>query len=147
MLLTEEIWNTISKFIPAPKRAANGAGRPAHSRKKVLEGILWVLHSGARWKDLPKCYPSYQTCHALFQEWQRNGVFESIFHELSKCKANSERDAGFIDVTFVPAKKGARSLAVVTRAKAVQSWPSAMALEGLLASAFIVPRDTRQVAS
>lgn len=132
MILTDDLWKAILPFIPAPKRSANGAGRPAHPRRLVLEGILWVLSSGARWKDLPKTFPSYQTCHAHFQEWQRQGVFEAIFQELSKGKAKKENHSGFIDGTFVPAKKGAHSLAEVTRVKAVQSWPSAMALVGLL---------------
>lgn len=144
MILSDELWNTISEFIPAPKLSANGAGRPAHPRRKVLEGILWVLYSGARWKDLPKCYPSYQTCHAYFQKWQRDGVFESIFHELSKAKAKTKTDLGFIDGTFIPAKKGVRSLAEVTKAKAARSWPSAMALEGLLDLVSIVQTNTRQ---
>lgn len=48
MLLTDELWNKIATFIPAPKQAANGGGRPAYPRRQVLEGILWVLSSGAR---------------------------------------------------------------------------------------------------
>ena len=136
MILTDDLWEAISIFIPAPKKAKNGAGRPAYSRRRVLEGILWVLNSGARWRDLPKDFPSYQTCHNLFQEWQRQGVFEDIFQTLLASK-NSENGANgvksaFIDGTFVPAKKGARSLAEVTKEKAAQLWPSAMALVSLL---------------
>ena len=35
----------------------------------VLNGILWVLRTGAPWHDLPERYPSYQTCHRRFQQW------------------------------------------------------------------------------
>ena len=83
MILTDELWEAISIFIPAPKKASNGAGRPPYPRRMVLEGILWVLSTGARWRDLPKDFPSHQTCHNLFQKWQREGVFENIFQTLS----------------------------------------------------------------
>ncbi len=147
MKLSDELWETISKFIPAPKKAANGAGRPAHPRRLVLEGILWVLSTGARWRDLPKEFPSYQTCHNLFQEWQRQGVFEDIFQTLLASKdAGSGTEDGksaYIDGTFVAAKKGARSLAEVTREKAAQSWPSAIALASLLDLASMGQTRTR----
>lgn len=71
MIMTDELWAKIEDFIPAPKRAADGGGRPAYPRRHVLEGILWVLMSGARWKDMPSNFPCYKTCHRLFQEWHR----------------------------------------------------------------------------
>ena len=114
MILTDELWEVVSQSIPSPKKAPNGAGRPAYPRRLVLEGILWVLQSGARWKDLPKNFPSYQTCHSLFQEWQRLGVFEDIFQYILASKKEPgairiKKPKGFIDGMFVPAKKGART--------------------------------------
>ena len=115
-----------------------------------MEGILWVLSSGARWRDLPKEFPKFQTCHNLFQEWQRQGVFEDIFEALLASKdtgrGKNEVISAFIDGTFVPAKKGARSLAEVTREKAALSWPSAMALVDLLDLASMGQIRTRQSA-
>jgi transposase len=150
MILTDDLWEAISILIPPPKKAQNGAGRPAYSRRLVLEGILWVLSSGARWRDLPKDFPSYQTCHNLFQEWQRQGVFEDIFQTLLARKViengTNEVTSAFIDGTFVPAKKGARSLAEVTKEKAAQLWPSAMALVSLLDLASTGQTRTRQTA-
>jgi len=43
---------------------------------RTLEGILWVLRSGARWKDLPPKYGSRSTCHQRLKEWQDQGVGE-----------------------------------------------------------------------
>lgn len=150
MILTDDLWESISSLIPPPKKARNGAGRPACSRRLVLEGILWVLSSGARWRDLPKNFPSYQTCHNLFQKWQRQGVFEDIFQTLLANKAiqsgTGEGTSAFIDGTFIPAKKGARSLAEVTKGRAAQLWPSAMALVGLLDLASTAQTHTRQSA-
>ena len=87
-----------------------------------------------------------QIVHRLFQDWQRMGVFEEIFHVLSLERSKTgDKDSGisFIDGTFVPSKKGARSLAEVTKAKAAQSWPSAMALVGLLDLAYTGPTTTK----
>lgn len=151
MILNDDLWESISIFIPPPKKASNGADWPAYSRQLVMEGILWVLNNGARWRDLPKEFPSYQTCHNLFQEWQRQDVFEDIFQTLLANKNISkninEATLGFIDGTFVPAKKGARSLAEVTKEKAAQLWPSAMALVNLLDLASARQIGTRQSAS
>ncbi len=41
-----------------------------------MNGILWILRTRARWKDLPDRYPSYQTCHRRFQQWVNSGVFD-----------------------------------------------------------------------
>ena len=61
--LTDEQWNILEPFIPVPTCREDGRGRPWKDRRAVLNGILWVLRTGAPWADLPKRYPSYQTCH------------------------------------------------------------------------------------
>jgi transposase len=105
MKLTKEQWEFIRKRIPKDP----GGGRRRHDAKRVIEGILWVLKTGARWCDLPKEYPSYQTCHRRFQEWRREGVIRAILEDLvrhlqKKGKINLAET--FIDATFVEAKKG-----------------------------------------
>jgi len=84
-------------------------GRPWKSRRSVLNGVLWVLRTGAPWADLPDRYPSYQTCHRRFQQWVRSGVMTRVMsvlaHDLNKRGVIDVREA-FIDATFAPAKKG-----------------------------------------
>lgn len=143
MILTDEMWQSIEHYIPSPKRAANGGGRPGHPRREVLEGILWVLVSGARWKDLPKNFPSYKSCHRIFQEWQRQGVFEEIFQALATDSPDKHEfdevslSSGSIDGSFVPAKKGVRLLDEAIKAKAAHLWPSVMTPVSLLDLAFM----------
>ncbi len=88
--------------------------RPADT-VQVLEGILWLLTSGARWEDIDKKkYASYQTCHRYFQEWVHTGVFqralEALVQELED-EGLLKLHESFLDGCFVPAKKGAKPLA------------------------------------
>jgi len=62
--LTDAQWARIEPLLPRRKRREDGRGRPWRDSRFVLEGILWVLVSGARWKDLPRSeYPPHQTCY------------------------------------------------------------------------------------
>src|SRR5918999_3845063 len=74
MDLTDEQWDVLKLIIPAPPRRPDGRGRPWRDPRAVLNGILWILRTGAQWKDLPERYPPYQTCHRRFQHWVRSGV-------------------------------------------------------------------------
>jgi len=56
VLLSDEQWEKVKTFIPEVERTRHG-GRPRADDRACLEGILWVLRSGARWKDLPDWYP------------------------------------------------------------------------------------------
>jgi transposase len=107
--LTDEQWNILDPLIPKPRRRRDGRGRPWKSRRSVLNGVLWVLRTGAPWADLPDRYPSFQTCHRRFQRWVRSGVMTRIMTalagELSRRGAIDVREA-FIDASFAPAKKG-----------------------------------------
>jgi transposase len=54
------------------------------AKRDVLNGALWVLRTGAPWKDLPDRYPPYQTCHRRFQQWERRGVFRAVLECLAE---------------------------------------------------------------
>jgi transposase len=75
----------------------------------VLNGVLWIVRTGAQWRELPEKYPPFQTCHRRFQHWVRTGKFEKVLrllarhlHEMGKLDL---REA-FVDATFAGAKKG-----------------------------------------
>jgi transposase len=76
MDLTDEQWQVVEPLIPVPPRRPDGRGRPRIDAREILNGILWVMRTGAPWRDMPERYPSYQTCHRRFQEWVRSGMFE-----------------------------------------------------------------------
>ena len=92
--LTDEQWALVASLIPIPPRRDDGRGRPWRNTREVLDGILWVLRSNARWQDLPDGFPPYQTCHRRFQEWVRDGVLRRVLEAL----AEDLRERGCLDV-------------------------------------------------
>ena len=125
MDLTDEQWEVVEPLIPKAPRRPDGRGRPRVDDRKILNGILWIMRTGAPWHDLAEKYPSYQTCHRRFQEWVRSGVFDKVLRAL----AEDVRDRGgldltecFIDGTFVIAKRGAKGWERPSGARVRRSW-------------------------
>lgn len=84
MELTNEQWNRIEPIIAATTPEKDPRGRSPRNPREVMNGILWILRTGAPWKDLPPRYPLYQTCLRRFQQWVRQGAFRHIAHELAQ---------------------------------------------------------------
>jgi transposase len=109
LFLTDREWQLVEPCLPVVKRRKDGKGRPPRPPREVLNGIIWILFSGAPWYLLPKdIYPPYQTCHRYFQKWVRQGVMQKLLYQLSKHYARKQKTpmVSFIDGSFSPAKKG-----------------------------------------
>jgi transposase len=76
--LTDEQWIRISSFFPANGRR----GRPWKDHRPIVNGVLWILSSGAAWRDLPARYGPFQTVHRRFLYWRRDGTWERILASL-----------------------------------------------------------------
>ncbi len=127
MDLTDEQWLAVEPFIPAGERRAPGrkGGRPWRSARDVLNGVLWILRTGAPWADLPGRYPPYQTCHRRFQRWVEKGILPRVLAGLRRDleqRGGVEDVEGFIDGTYVPAKKGGPASASAGQARRPRSW-------------------------
>jgi transposase len=130
MDLTEAQWQVLKPLL-TPKRRPDGRGRPWRDARAVLNGILWILRTGAPWHDLPDRYPPYQTCHRRFQQWQRDGTLTRLLHTLAEdLRARGKLDLSetFIDASFSSAKKGALLSARLAAEKAAKSWRSQTAM-------------------
>ena len=131
MELSDEQWAVVEPLIPVVKRRRDGKGRPRVSARSVLNGVLWILWTGAPWKALPSEYPPYQTCHRRMQEW----VAQRAFMKMLKALAADLRDRGmfdlteaFIDGTHAGAKRGALSSEKLAVALPPKSWQSQTAM-------------------
>ena len=117
MELIEDQWEFIKPFIPRSEFNEDNAGRPWREPRDVLEGILWILRTGARWQDLPR----------RFQTWVKQGVLEKILQALAEDllrRGKLDLSEAYIDGTFSSAKKGVLWLVEQSAAKAARSWQS-----------------------
>jgi len=125
--ITDAQWEFIEPLLPHYRRRSDGRGRPRQDARQVLNGILWILRTGAQWYALPRYYPSYQTCHRYFQEWARKGILKEIVHALAEDlheRGRLDLSEAFIDGTFAGAKKGALPSGRPSAGKARRSWRS-----------------------
>src|SRR5262245_17260457 len=76
--LTDEEWAAIKPMLPNKPR-----GVPRVNDRRVLNGIFWVLRSGAPWRDLPDSFGPYTTCYNRFVRWRRAGVWGQIMNALA----------------------------------------------------------------
>jgi transposase len=109
-VLTDEHWDRIAPMLPRARRSPKG-GRPRADDRECLEGILWLLRTGARWRDIPVDLPSGSTCWRRLRDWADAGVLEDIqaalVQQLEELGKLDLREL-FADATFIRAKKGAR---------------------------------------
>jgi transposase len=133
-----------------PRRRPDGRGRPWTEARAVLNGVLWVLRTGAPWHDLPRRYPPYQTCHRRFQQWQRSGRLDRLLQRLAedlRDRGKIDLSEAFVDATFAGAKKGALLLALLDAVKGAKSWRSATAMVFLSPSTWPALRRMKATSS
>ena len=71
-------WNVIRPMLPNKAR-----GIPRVDDRRILNGIFWILRSGAPWRDLPGSYGPHTTCYNRFVRWRRAGVWDRIMDALA----------------------------------------------------------------
>lgn len=124
VVINDEQWSVIQRHLPKRKRSPRG-GRPPADDRACLEGILWVLRSGARWRDLPERYPSPSTCWRRLVEWEGEGILVKIWHAFLDTLGQRgllDWDEVFVDASFSPAKKGATSSAKPSAERVRSGW-------------------------
>jgi transposase len=77
--LTNEQWERLKPLLP-PQKPHNS--RPASDHRKMVNGILWVLRTGAPWRDLPERYGPWASVYSRFRRWKGAGVWERVLSEL-----------------------------------------------------------------
>jgi transposase len=95
--LTDDQWALLNPLIPEPERRKDGRGRPWRDRREVLDGILFILRTGAAWADLPARYPPYQTCHRRFQQWIRCGIMRGVLEAVKRLIGDNAYDSDGLD--------------------------------------------------
>ena len=88
--LTDELWALIAEVFPPRAKT----GRPPADRRMVVDGILWILRTGAPWRDLPEDeFGPWETVYGLYDAWNADGTLDEIRSRLQAAFI----DAGEID--------------------------------------------------
>ncbi len=127
-------WEHITPFVKwdeQQRQRPDGRGGRWSDARRVLNGVLWILRTGAPWQDSPLRYGPYQTCHRRFQQWAQSGVLDGILWARGEdllARGQLGLDETFIDASFIGAKKGAIALVQHAAAKGARSWQSRTAM-------------------
>ena len=113
--VTDEQWEVLQTYFGnSPKQT----GRPQSDNRKLLNGVLWILHTGAPWRDLPEYYGPWQTVYKRFAQWQKNDKFKQLFENV---RENPDMQDLCIDGTYIKAhrasadaKKGLRDMMIIS---------------------------------
>ena len=99
--LSNQQWRRIEALLPGKK---GDPGRTGDDNRLFVNGVLWVLRSGARWSDLPERYGKWKTIHKRFSRWAKGGVWERVFESLT---GDPDNQYLMLDTTLVRAHQQA----------------------------------------
>ena len=99
--LSNDQWERIKDLLPGK---AGDPGRHGADNRLFVNGVLWVLRSGAHWHDLPERYGKWKSIHTRFSRWAKAGVWERVFEALIKDRKNEYL---MLDTTLVRAHQQA----------------------------------------
>jgi transposase len=78
--LSDAEWSVIEPLLPP----AAETGRPREDDRKILNGIFWILGTGAPWRDLPERYGPWSTVYSRYWRWRKAGVFDALLEALQR---------------------------------------------------------------
>jgi transposase len=77
--LTDTQWEALEPCLPALN---TGRGRKMHDRRRHINGIIWILKTGAPWRDMPTKYGKWGTVYTRYELWQLDGTWDLILEKL-----------------------------------------------------------------
>jgi transposase len=107
--LSDRQWERIAHLFPHPTHHG-GQGHPWHPHRRLVNGILWVLHTGAPWRDVPERYGPWQTVYGRFNRWRQDGTWATILTCLLDRLGQAGRlrdDLWCVDATITRASRAA----------------------------------------
>ncbi len=78
--LSDDQWDLIKDLFPAPA----ATGRPPRDRRQIVDATLWILRTGAPWRDLPERYGPWRSVATRFYRWTKSGLWERILAALRR---------------------------------------------------------------
>ena len=94
--ISDRKWKIIAPFLV--RRPKDPRGRPPMDNRKMFNATLWILKTGAPWRDLPKEFGPWQTAYKRFAKWAKLAIWDDILKTLSK---DADPEAILIDASYV----------------------------------------------
>jgi transposase len=105
--LSDKQWQRLKPLLPPQKPSV---GRSSNDHRTVINGIVWVLRTGAPWRDLPERYGAWSTVSGRFYTWRKRGLWQRLLATLQQA-ADAEGkinwDIHFVDGSVVRAHQHA----------------------------------------
>jgi transposase len=123
MQLTDSQWDKVKDSFPEEHPPAGKPGPKPIPARRILEGVMWILNTGAQWEMLPQRYPNYKTVHRRFQTWcQREVLRDLLCAPANELREQDKLDPSecFIDAMFASAKGGGERIGKTKRGKGVK---------------------------
>ena len=79
--LTDQEWERVAPLLPAQNTGKRG--RPPKDNRLMLNAMVWLVRSGAAWRDLPERYGPWSSVYSRFRKWIEDGILDNIFRVLS----------------------------------------------------------------
>ena len=79
--LSDKQWNLIKYYF---KRSDPRGAVSKHSKRSIVNAILYVIRGGVQWRMLPKCFPPWPTVHDHFRRLRNRGIWDQILIELNR---------------------------------------------------------------
>ena len=75
--ITDKLWELIEEHLPG---SPGKVGRPAVNNRRFLNGVFWILRTGAPWRDLPSDFGHWKNVQRRFCRWRDRGIWEKLFN-------------------------------------------------------------------
>lgn len=98
--MSDRQWRRIQPMVPVGKPG----GRPPLDRRNILDGILWILRTGAPWRDVPEEFGKWQSIWRLFDQWNGDGTLDTILQNLQG-EMSINKELWCIDGTVIRAQR------------------------------------------
>lgn len=105
--LSDEEWEAIAPLVP---QRSGAMGRPSRRPREMVNAMLWILRTGAPWRDLPERFGPWQTAYHYFNQWRKAGVFDRILAALQirlDAEGRIDWDLWCVDGSSIRATKAA----------------------------------------
>ena len=101
LVLSDDQWDRIAPLIIGRPDQKGSTGR---DNRMFLEGVLWIVRTGAPWRDLPEAFGEWNSVFRRFSRWSRKGIWQRIFEALSD---DSDFEYLIVDSTIIRAHQHA----------------------------------------